>query len=409
MSIKVLHTADWHIGKQLMKIDFSDDMELFFDWLVEVIREDKIDVLLMSGDLFDQANPSQQAMRHYYLFLKRMISIDCKVIITGGNHDSPQVLNAPKELLEILQVSVVGGCTNDVASVFIPVEKNGQKIVVAAVPYLRDKDIRQGISGESYDDKIQQVKEGLGGYFTSIDTYYESHFKGVPFILMAHLYAQGVESSDSEREIQIGNQAAINATIFGDNFSYVALGHIHRPQKVGSDYIRYSGSPIPMSFSEKTDKKQVVILEIKDDKLTFYVKEIPSFRKLITLKGSISKVKEKLENHNSTSPLSDLVELQILEENESSEHIYALEELLASDGAYKVQILKGKIEFINKVKGTGSFLNNNEDINDYTPVQLFEKRMVQDESIENPTEFINAFKEILEEMSQQNPNSSTKL
>ena len=102
MSIKILHTSDWHIGKQLSRIDFSEDMNMFFDWLIELIEKQSIDVLLMSGDLFDQANPSQQAMRQYYLFLKRMVKLDCKVVLTGGNHDSVQVLNAPKELLEIL-------------------------------------------------------------------------------------------------------------------------------------------------------------------------------------------------------------------------------------------------------------------------------------------------------------------
>jgi exonuclease SbcD len=109
MSIKILHTADWHIGKQLLKIDFAEDMNLFFDWLIKCIEEKEINVLLMSGDLFDQANPSQMAMKQYYYFLKQLLPLKCKVILTGGNHDSPHVINAPKELLEILDIKVVGG------------------------------------------------------------------------------------------------------------------------------------------------------------------------------------------------------------------------------------------------------------------------------------------------------------
>ena len=104
MGIKILHTADWHIGKQLLKVDFSDDMDLFFEWLIKTIKDNNINVLLMSGDLFDQANPSQAAMKQYYSFLKQLLPLKCKVILTGGNHDSPHVINAPKELLEILEI-----------------------------------------------------------------------------------------------------------------------------------------------------------------------------------------------------------------------------------------------------------------------------------------------------------------
>ena len=105
--MKILHTADWHIGKQLLKVDFSEDMDLFFDWLINCIKDNNINVLLMSGDLFDQANPSQAAMKQYYSFLKQLLPLQCKVILTGGNHDSPYVINAPKELLEILEIKVV--------------------------------------------------------------------------------------------------------------------------------------------------------------------------------------------------------------------------------------------------------------------------------------------------------------
>src|SRR5690625_5906363 len=98
--MKVLHTSDWHIGKQLHKFDLSEDLQLFFDWLFSVIESEKIDLLLVSGDIFDQANPSQAAFKQYYDFLKRLLPLRCKIILTGGNHDSAAVLNAPKELLK---------------------------------------------------------------------------------------------------------------------------------------------------------------------------------------------------------------------------------------------------------------------------------------------------------------------
>ena len=399
MALKILHTSDFHIGKQLLKVDFFEDMELFFDWLIKVIKEEKIDVLLMSGDLFDQANPSQQAMRQYYMFLKRMIPLNCKVIITGGNHDSAQVLNAPKELLEILDVTIVGGAPESIDELFFTVEKNNQKVVIAAVPYLRDRDIRQALAGETYDDKIAQIRAGLSTYFQQVSHHHKLHFSGTPLVVMAHLFAQGAETTESEREIQIGNQAGIDVNIFGANTSYVALGHIHKPQAVGRENVQYSGSPIPLSFSEKEDAKRVIVLTVENDLFNVQSINIPAFRKLITLKGTLNEALYKLSKHLSTTVLPDLIELQIIEEQESIAKIKELDELLSTAEYEGLQIVKGKIEFKHKVQGTGALLNTGEDISQFQPIDLFKKRLEQDSSLEKQDidELLNAFREILED------------
>ena len=166
--MNILHTSDWHIGKQLHKVDLSDDLELFFDWLLQTIKDKAIDLLLVSGDVFDQANPSQAAMTQYYGFLKRMIGSGCKILITGGNHDSAAVLNAPKDILSVLDVAVVGGATETISEVFFTYCKNNQKLVVAGVPFLKDRDIRKSVAGESYSDKIEQIRAGIKTYFSKV-------------------------------------------------------------------------------------------------------------------------------------------------------------------------------------------------------------------------------------------------
>jgi exonuclease SbcD len=398
MSIRILHTADWHIGKQLHKIDFTEDMNLFFDWLITCIEENKINVLLMSGDLFDQANPSQQAMKQYYYFLKQLLPLKCKIILTGGNHDSPHVINAPKELLEILDIKVVGGVPDTISELFLEIEVENQKVVVAAVPFLRDKDIRSVAPGESYDDKIELIRDGIATYFKGVNDYYIANHKDVPFIVMAHLFAQGATISESEREIQIGNQAGVESSIFGEEPHYVALGHIHRPQIVGKPHIRYSGSPIALSFSEKEDRKEVVILEMEGKEFTITSHPIPKFRKLISIKGTVEEVQKVISNYQSDSPLIDLAEILIEEEKENIEHIRILEELLTNESENGLQILKGSIKFKNVIVGTSKLLTKGEDINDFSPVQLFEKRLEEDQSIENSQDLINAFKEIMESL-----------
>lgn len=398
MALKILHTSDFHIGKQLLKVDFHEDMELFFDWLIQVITQQEIDVLLMSGDLFDQANPSQQAMLQYYSFLRRMIPLKCKVIITGGNHDSAQVLNAPKELLKILDVTIVGGAPESIDELFFTIEKNNQKIVIAAVPYLRDRDIRQALAGETYADKIAQIRLGLATYFKQVSNHHQLHFSDIPLLVMAHLYAQGAETTESEREIQIGNQAGIEAAIFGDLPNYVALGHIHKPQMVGMPHIRYSGSPISLSFSEKLDQKQVVILDIQNGKLNFESIDIPCFRRLITLEGTLTEVKEQISKYQHQSQLVDLAEVIVKEENENVQTIRELDELLTSEAENGLQIVKGKLEFVNKIMGTSSFIGKGENVSDFKPEQLFEKRLDLEENLANRSDLVNAFKEIMEQL-----------
>ena len=142
--MKILHTSDWHIGKQLHKFDLSEDLDLFFEWLIAYIKNESIDVLLVSGDIFDQANPSQAAYKQYYDVLKQLINLDCKIILTGGNHDSASVLNAPAELLKAFDISVIGGSTDDIADMFIEIERKNEKLVVAAIPFLKHRASRPG-------------------------------------------------------------------------------------------------------------------------------------------------------------------------------------------------------------------------------------------------------------------------
>jgi len=398
--MKILHTSDWHLGKQLQKIDFEEDLNLFFEWLLSTIKLEQIDVLLMSGDLFDQANPSQAALNQYYRFLSSSIPTGCKFIITGGNHDSAAVLNAPKSLLHQLDISVIGGACENLEDVFLVIEKKNEKIVVAAIPFLKEKDIRLATESESYADKIEKIKEGLGNYFKKVNSYYSANYTKIPFIVMAHLYVQGVESSESEREIQIGNQAGVSSTIFGKIPHYVALGHIHKPQTVGgSEHIRYSGSPISLSFSEREDKKQIVIIETENENLkSIKTINIPTFRKLISVSGTLKEIKQTLEKNNTYNLLPTLIEIIVEEEHYSSTLLCEVSDLVMDQPYEFLKIVKQKVVFKNQLRKTGQLLEPNAQLSDFTTTQLFEKRLDQEPDIENKEELLLAFKELLENM-----------
>ena len=400
--MKILHTSDWHIGKQLHKIDLSEEISLFLEWLLKTIETENIDLLLVSGDLFDQANPSQAAHKIYYDFLKKMLPLKCKIIITGGNHDSAAVINAPKALLEVLDVTVVGGAPEQLEDLFISVKIDGVDLVVAAVPYLKDKDIRKSAPGESYSDKIEQIKAGLAAYFEKVNTHYEENHKGKKFIVMGHLFVQGaIVSKDSERDIQIGNQAGVEQAIFGTEPDYVALGHIHKPYAVSkSNQIHYSGSPVSFSFSEREDVKQVNIIELSTTDMSVRVVPIPKYRALLTFQGSYEQVKEQVLNYQHHLPLLTLGEIIIKEQSDSTGLKGKVEELMLDHEVKGLKIVKRRYEFKDYKSKSSDAFNDTVDVADVSPKDMFEKRLEIESkySEEEIKEFKNAFQEILEQV-----------
>lgn len=398
--MKILHTSDWHIGKQLHKYDLSEDLNYFFNWLVNFIKTEKIDVLLVSGDIFDQANPSQAAFKQYYDLLKKLINLECKIILTGGNHDSAAVLNAPKELLEAFDISVFGGAIENSSEMFVEFDKGDEKIVVAAIPFLKDRDIRKSVAGETYATKIDQIKMGLQTYFSTINSHYKENHTDQLFILMAHLYVQGSQLSESERDIQIGNQAGIEPLIFEGIPHYVALGHIHKPQVISkTNNIHYCGSPIPLSFSEKEDCKQINVISTENNKIVnVEIVPIPKYRNLITFEGSLQEVQEMLSTYSERTTLKSLAEVIVNEESESISTRQAFEELINSQPNENIEVVKSRLNFKSKIRGATDAFAVGTDVADVTPMQMFEKKLELQSGMENTEELKNAFREILEEL-----------
>ncbi|MCE2694416.1 MAG: exonuclease SbcCD subunit D C-terminal domain-containing protein [Verrucomicrobiaceae bacterium] len=256
--MRILHTADWHLGARLVERDRLPEHAAFLDWLIDTLRAEKIDALLVSGDVFDAANPPQDAVALYFDFLKRLADLKTvKAVITGGNHVSASHRNAPRELLKRFDVHVFGHAgENNV------VDLGGA--VVAAVPFLRERDLRQATAGETITAVHEQVRAAIRAHYATQLAACRDLAQGRLVIAMGHLTVLGATTSDSERDIHIGNLGAVGADLF-NGFDYTALGHLHRPQKVaGIETIRYSGSPVALSFSEAADAKSVVILDLQN-------------------------------------------------------------------------------------------------------------------------------------------------
>ncbi|TVZ28607.1 exodeoxyribonuclease I subunit D [Gillisia sp. Hel_I_86] len=399
--MKILHTADWHIGKKLHKHDLSPDFDLFIIWLCNCIQENKVELLLISGDVFDLANPSSEARKQYYRALLKLRNLDCKIILTGGNHDSPAMLDAPGEILKELDMHVIGSLRKNLEDCIIPVKGKSGKIelVVAALPYLRDADLRSAGEGNTYEDRLEVIRMGIQNTFLGAAEICKTKFPDIPALAMGHLYAAGVETSESERDIQIGNQAAFHASQFGDFFNYIALGHIHKPQKVNAPVpTYYSGSPIPLSFSERKDEKRVLILDTEKAWIPESI-PIPVFRKLLKISGTLSELNSKLLVLESNEALNSLIELEMIETQFDANKIYELDKLNELFDQPGFEIVKSKATFLNQTKGASELYANSQQLEDLKPRDVFLELIAKQEyNEEMKNDILSAFDELLEEV-----------
>ena len=402
--MRILHTSDWHIGQRLHGKDRFDEHEKFFAWLLQCINDRNIDLLLIAGDIFDVGYPSNAALQQYYRFLTKCRESKCrKVIITGGNHDYVSTLNAPKNLLDALDITVIGGVPDLIENEIIEIKdcKDQLAAYVCAVPYLRDRDIRKGVAGESHEERVKATSLGIANHYQELaDRLEEINTHKLPVIATGHLYMAGASTSDSERDIQMGNQAAFRWDSFPQNFDYVALGHIHRPQRISNqEQVRYSGSPIPLSFSERKDQKEVVLAEFMENELKLVESiKVPSFRKLVGFSGSLNKVLEELEQHQSEGEYSDWAEIQILEENYDPNLLQKYKELL--DGDFDLEIVKPSICFKDRIKGVSELYEEQVALKDLTDQEVFEK-LLDRSHFEDREELQNSYQQLLQEMNEQ--------
>ncbi|MBF0097644.1 MAG: exonuclease SbcCD subunit D C-terminal domain-containing protein [Magnetococcales bacterium] len=293
--MKVLHTSDWHLGRSLYGRERYDAFAAFLTWLVALVEEQEIAVLLVAGDVFDSHTPSHRAQTLYYHFLSQLLRTSCRhVVITAGNHDSPSLLEAPQQLLRALDVQVIGRVADSLdEEVILLKDRQGQaELIVCAVPYLRDREMRVVEAGESVEDKERKLQEGIRQHYAAVAALAEQKRQQwgahLPIVAMGHLFAAGgqVVEGDGVRDLYVGSLLQLPAGIFADCFDYVALGHLHVAQKVNhSERIQYSGSPLPMGFGEASQQKSVQLLSLTGRSVTVQRVAVPVFQPLQRLKG----------------------------------------------------------------------------------------------------------------------------
>lgn len=314
--MRILHTSDWHLGGQLHEQSRIPEQAKFLEWLKELMAAERPDALIVAGDVFDTCAPSNTALNLYYDFLSAVFKDDLcrRVVVIGGNHDSPSLLDAPGNVLNHLKTRVVGavsyrqkedgGYVPDYANEVVVVEGRDGKpgLVIGAVPYLRDSDLRTSAAQEDEADRTEKLRRGFQEHYLAVAQLARQHTatdgSPLPLVLAGHLSLVGGTSAEekSERDLLIGYLGSLGQELLPPA-DYYALGHLHCPQMVGGNpACRYSGAPIPMNFGEAGQPKSVVVVDFSPGAApAISLKTIPQTQRLVQLKGTPEAIDQRLQ------------------------------------------------------------------------------------------------------------------
>ncbi|WP_041714574.1 exonuclease subunit SbcD [Paraglaciecola sp. T6c] len=451
--MKILHTSDWHLGQNFFTKSRKDEHQAFLNWLLNVLQVQKINAVIVAGDIFDTGTPPSYARQMYNQFVVELSKLSCTLVVLGGNHDSVSTLNESKQLLACLHTHVIANTMDNVEQQVIELTDATGRVgaILCAIPFIRPRDVLQSRAGETSEDKKLALSDAIKAHYASIfqlaverrnqlaDNGNGNAAQGIrnvsstsvhiPIIATGHLTALGVSQSESVREIYIGTLDGFAADGFPPA-DYIALGHIHRPQMVAkSEHIRYSGSPIPLSFDELKSQKQVVIVAFdQQGQRSIAPLDIPMFQPMAMLKGDLESIKTQLtafplltektsteatrtEDDGQANNLSKPQVLTSVKPTWLCIHVDVQDYL--SDLQQSIQTLtEGRNVEVLQLRRTrtkaSQGLNqvNNETLAELTPFDVFEKRLAlehfegeQDQT--RLTKIRHTFSEIVEEVRHQ--------
>ena len=382
--MRLLHTSDWHLGQNFINQSRKKEQSAFIDWLIETIETERIDVLVVAGDIFDTYNPPLFAEELYYTFLAKS-SILKKVIFIAGNHDSIAKLNAAKPLLQAFgHIHIVTSTAQ-----IIPLEWDGKlQAIVCAVPYLSAQMVRKSQENETFNQQQEALQRGIQRCYEEVLQQARA-IGSAPIIATGHLTVRGFANNGGKYDNYVGTLQEIS-TQFLEPFSYVALGHIHKNEHVAAN-IYYSGSPMHLSFEEfaRGDRKCVNIVDFAKDELKKV--EAPTFRKMAVVEGKKQEILHKLKS----LPNDKELWLQIiLKERLAQSEIEQIRQ-----EAKKAQLLALKIEAQNNIQDIQEY----ESLESITPLDIFTKRIKQEKlNTHTKEELMKLFSKITQEVMYEN-------
>lgn len=302
----IIHTSDWHLGQHFMGKSRQAEHKQFLEWLISHALEQGVNAIVVAGDIFDTGSPPSYARELYNQFIVNLQVTGIHLVILGGNHDSVATLGESKALLACLNTHVIPSALADINDQVITLNHpdGHAQAIVCAIPYLRPRDILHSIAGQSGAQKQQNLQQAISDHYQAIYALATQQQAAilklsgikVPIIATGHLTTVGAKSSESVRDIYIGALEAFPSSAFPPA-DYIALGHIHRAQIVGEQaHIRYCGSPIPLSFDELNNDKNIIVVEFNYGELASITPTIvPRFQPMHVIKGDLDSIEASLK------------------------------------------------------------------------------------------------------------------
>lgn len=328
---KILHTSDWHIGKKIENFSILKEQRKFLSFLLEFIKKEEIDLLLVAGDVYDSKRPGFEEQKLVNNFFYELSFTSCKwCVVISGNHDKKDYLSINKKLLSRFNFFLITEYDSDEQIVFLKDNEN-LKFIVVCLPHINER----LILGQNFDNIfgledqsssklfLENLENAYREKISSLSNFLETKYKGIPKILMAHSFFGNSKKIDT-----LGGSYIIPFNVFGNGFSYVALGHVHKFIKL-KDNIVYSGSPMQYSFNETHDK-YINVLHFNHNKLILQEAfSVPIFNKLIFVKGSLNEVLDFFTNFKKEESFTIYLKIELNEAVDTSveETIYDLAKL----------------------------------------------------------------------------------
>ena len=312
--MRILHTSDWHLGQHFMGKTRQAEHQAFCAWLIEQVREQAVDAVLIAGDIFDTGAPPSYAREQYNRFIVELRASGCELVVLGGNHDSVAMLGESKTLLAQLGTRVIPGVSENLDEQLLVLhQRDGSPAaILCGIPFIRPRDVLLSQAGQSAQDKQQSLQQAIQQHYQDLYALAEAKRAelggDLPIIATGHLTTVGASAGEAVREIYVGSLEAFPTSAF-PQAAYIALGHIHRPQKVGGlEHIRYCGSPIALSFDEAKQQKEVLLVELDSGGLrSIQPLPVPRFQPLLSLRGSLKEldvqIKQAAEQGSAEQPV----------------------------------------------------------------------------------------------------------
>ncbi|QBJ79719.1 exonuclease subunit SbcD [Aquitalea sp. USM4] len=299
--MRILHTSDWHLGQHFMGRSRQAEHQALIDWLLQQVQQQAVDAVLLAGDIFDTGAPPSYARELYNQLVVRLHDAHCRLILLGGNHDSVATLEESRPLLAYLGCTVIPAVQDDLSRQLITLHDaaGNPAALLCAVPFIRARDVLQSQAGQSAEEKQLSLQQAIAAHYQALYQLAREHCEALglqlPILASGHLTTVGASSSESVRDIYVGALDAFPTNAFPP-FDYIALGHIHRPQPVGGHaHIRYSGSPLPLSFDELGQDKQMLLIETgARAELNITALPVPCFQPLASLRGTLAQLQQAI-------------------------------------------------------------------------------------------------------------------